>query len=385
MADSTTSSHMGPNVRQFAIYPVRVRVRTLTGEVHDFGVIFLSRDLLHDKYQVEQMEARLMDLVEEEFGFRPTGLQRMSDQCSSQFRSRFTVWQLQQAPTNLGLAPGGRVAHHYFETGHGKSESDAYGAIAKGAWTRGVARATWEEGPTTMEEVAELMRSNLPGHAMKSADFIKIEVTPPLTRPSKDDAGQIPVKGISKLHSLVRTPDGRILGSRLTCKECLRQTEVCPKCEALEPLYVPGEELEVGDQEEEVEGAEVVPGIDDDGELSGAEEDEADAGEVEGEGAGEEEEDSFPPGTIVWARVRSWQPGQVVGLLDLPQEAQRQLGRNTSGRVVVRRFHLGDLKVIQPGRLEPLAENRVDKYRAAVSDEIGIAYDLALATMHGDI
>ena len=52
---------------------------------------------------------------------------------------------------------------------------------------------------------------------------------------------------------------------------------------------------------------------------------------------------------------------------------------------MVRRFYIEDLKVIKPGRLQHLAENRVDKYRAAISDEIGIAYDLALATLHGDI
>ena len=46
-------------------------------------MIFISIDLFHDKYQANQIEARLMDLVEEKFGFRPSGLQRMSDQCSS--------------------------------------------------------------------------------------------------------------------------------------------------------------------------------------------------------------------------------------------------------------------------------------------------------------
>ena len=37
---------------------------------------------------------------------------------------------------------------------------------------------TWEEGPTTIEDVAELMRNNLPGIAMNSADFIEIESFP---------------------------------------------------------------------------------------------------------------------------------------------------------------------------------------------------------------
>ena len=78
-------------------------------------------------------------------------------------------------------------------------------------------------------------------------------------------------------------------------------------------------------------------------------------------GEEEKEEESFPPGTIAWARVRSWHPVQVVGLLDLPQEVQKQLGRNPSGSVVVRRFYIEDLKVIKPGRLQHLAENRVVK------------------------
>ena len=46
---------------------------------------------------------------------------------------------------------------------------------------------------------------------------------------------------------------------------------------------------------------------------------------------------------------------------------------------------MDDLRIVQPGRLEPLGENRVDKFRAAVSPEIGAAYDIALATQSGDI
>ena len=82
---------------------------------------------------------------------------------------------------------------------------------------------TWEEGPTTIEDVAELMQNKLPWIAINSTDFIEIELIPPLTRSSKDEAGQIPVKGISQLHSLVRTHDGKILGTFLTCMACLLQ------------------------------------------------------------------------------------------------------------------------------------------------------------------
>jgi hypothetical protein len=75
----------------------------------------------------------------------------------------------------------------------------------------------------------------------------------------------------------------------------------------------------------------------------------------------------------------------VLGLIDLPPSLQTLLGSNPSGSVVVRRFQFGDFKVIQPGRLDVLGENRVDRKRADVSREIGMGYNIALATMNGDI
>ena len=89
--------------------------------------------------------------------------------------------------------------------------------------------------------------------------------------------------------------------------------------------------------------------------------------------------------TDCFFRLRSWHPAIVMGLLDLPVAAQQQLGRNPDSKVVVKRFGMDDLRIVQPGRLEPLGENRVDKFRAAVSPEIGAAYDIALATQSGDI
>ena len=51
----------------------------------------------------------------------------------------------------------------------------------------------------------------------------------------------------------------------------------------------------------------------------------------------------------------------------------------------MKRFIFDDMKAIKPDRLQVLGENSVDKARAAVSPEIGAAYDLALATSNGDI
>ena len=84
-------------------------------------------------------------------------------------------------------------------------------------------------------------------------------------------------------------------------------------------------------------------------------------------------------------RTRSWYASQVMGLVDLPEQVQKTLGKNPQGSVVVRRFGFDDLKMIRPDRLDSLSENRVDRARAAVSEEIGRGYDIALGIINGDI
>ena len=108
---------------------------------------------------------------------------------------------MRNSPKTLRLAPGGRSAHYYYEAGHSKNESDRLGAIAKGAYLAGVARETWEDSPVTIEEVRDMMERNLPGTYMKSSEFIEFHVLPPMERPGKEEQGEIPIKGIRKLHS----------------------------------------------------------------------------------------------------------------------------------------------------------------------------------------
>ena len=89
--------------------------------------------------------------------------------------------------------------------------------------------------------------------------------------------------------------------------------------------------------------------------------------------------------TCVNTRLRSWHPGMVMGLVDLPAGVQEMLGNSLTSSVVVKRFIIDDFKVVKSDRIQALGENRVDKFRAAVSEEIGVAYDVALATQSGDI
>ena len=164
------------------------------------------------------MERMAVDAIAEKFGFRPTGFRRFSDQCAKQFKSRFTTWNLSVAPVELGLVSGEIwVEHHFYEVGHGKNESDRLGALGKAAYTRAMTGRGSSETPTSMEEIAGLIRSCLPGKG--GDDFLEVVVVPPLERPGEH--GQIPVEGIQQLHSLTRLPDGTILGRRLSCQECI--------------------------------------------------------------------------------------------------------------------------------------------------------------------
>ena len=52
---------------------------------------------------------------------------------------------------------------------------------------------------------------------------------------------------------------------------------------------------------------------------------------------------------------------------------------------IVKRLGFDDLKVIRPDRLDSLSENRVDCARAAISEDIGKGYDIALGMINGDI
>ena len=84
-------------------------------------------------------------------------------------------------------------------------------------------------------------------------------------------------------------------------------------------------------------------------------------------------------------RTRSWYAAIVQGLIDLPESLQELLENNPSGSLIVKRYYYNDYKIIKPGKLEILGENRVDRTRAAVSTDIGIGYDIALAALNGDI
>ena len=154
----------------------------------------------------------------------------------------------------------------------------------------------------------------------------------------------------------------------------------CTKCRDLKPLFTPEQQQAEGTLEEEEEAEQLVMA----GEAGGGES-ETDDSEEDEEMSEDEDTGTFSPGSVVWARTRSWYAGQVMGAMDLPDTVRRTLARSTDGSVVVRRFVFDDFKVIRPERLDSLGENRVDRGRAAVSDQIGAGYDMALGGINGHI
>ena len=68
----------------------------------------------------------MVEFIVERFGeeVQPRTWKRWSDQCASQFKSRFTMHKLSTAPESLGLQDQATVVWQYFETGEGKNLSD---------------------------------------------------------------------------------------------------------------------------------------------------------------------------------------------------------------------------------------------------------------------
>jgi hypothetical protein len=74
----------------------------------------------------------------------------------------------------------------------------------------------------------------------------------------------------------------------------------------------------------------------------------------------------------------------VLGLVDLSPALQTLLEQNPDS-LAIERFGFGDKRVVTVDKLDTLGENRVDRHRAAVREDIGVGYDLALAILNGDV
>ena len=119
------------------------------------------------------MEKMIVDFVVEKFGeeARPKEVIRWSDQCASQFKSRYTMGKLAGAVEGLGLQEDATVTWQFFETGEGKNSSDSLGAITKAAYHKASA-VNRETTARTAREVIDLIKTEVKDD-MKVLSFLE--------------------------------------------------------------------------------------------------------------------------------------------------------------------------------------------------------------------
>ena len=206
----------------------------------------------------------------------------------------------------------------------------------------------------------------------------------------------IKLPGIQKKHHFTATSDGRVLARDFSCKECINQGEVCEDCShTAQVVYTPPQTLDeeaedVGDEESEPElNEDVEAGGGGDGQRS---EDEADASfcndsDEEIEDYGEPPDNlGMGPGTIVWAKQRSWFPGKICSFNDIPSMMKVKLGKapNDDNFVVWRFPPYDDFVIVRAKNINELKENRVDRERASRGLSINMAYQNAISELNGD-
>ena len=299
--------------------------------------------------------------------------------------------KIREAAATLGLSLASIVTFLYFETGEGKNASDTLGAITKLAYLRAVAKLR-DGAARTAAEIVSLIQRELdiaPLHSHK-LEWLQVKEVKPFPRPNKDTAS-FPVPGIQKLHHISCTSKGVLIGRVLACKVCLNLREtLCEACSQLKPLGTTSGRKKATEEEEQV-----VEELELDLELEGAEEEDGGASdkEEEQESIQEEEEDEkgvqgeepcYGPGSVCWARFRRYVPVVVLSVDQVPAALLSK--KMPPHHIFVKMLKpFDDVKMVLGSRLQELGETAQDLARAAKTDDIQKAYNLAVATVEGEV
>ena len=245
--------------------------------------------------------------------------------------------------------------------------SDAFGALSKSAYERGILREP-DNAPRNAQDAVDLIRRHLTEFP-ENLGFLHVMVAPPFTE--KESPPSIQIKGIRKLHSLVRRPDGSLIGSRLSCLTCTIST-LCDQCRDAAPLVTQSKVAEVLEEiPVEVERVESVE-TDEEGGDSDCEDD---GGHDSGVATGD----------YVWAKFKRWIPSVVLPLTEVPLNIQAKLkGNPEKPSLFVKRLTDNDVRRVFISKMEELAENSIDHFRSLKSDEICIAYNMAISKKKGE-
>ena len=150
----------------------------------------------------------------------------------------------------------------------------------------------------------------------------------------------------------------------------------------ISPFYSPNEEQTLVEEDLEDREFETETEIEDD--------------EVDTSVCGEDESETldddkiigtmYVPGTVVWARLRSWYPATICSPEEIPEKFRKLIPDHPQDDIFVKRFEpFNDIRLVKAKNIDQLGENRSDKFRAAKTENINTAYCLALATMRGDL
>ena len=371
--NSTTSSKMGANTTQFAIYPVYLVLCLPDGTLVRGGMVFLSRDLKHDRHQVEVFNKRLIEFLKEKYGVDFVALFRYTDQCAQQFKSQFTIYEL------IFMLLGIWILWVFYEVGEGKNLSDMLGSLFKLAYERAVACSNpTSASAQTIQEIVTMTRVKL-AKSTNKFDFIELEEVLPFERPRLEDEKGVVVKAMQKQHHFTRTSSGELVTREISCT--VAAVELCPTCDVLDrvPQKVVARRM-LRDQGEELDNPEI--------EAVGADEGDAGASDVsdgEEDGGQEEEEDELGPGSVVWARVQRYHPAMVLAPSDVPASLGHLLAKAKQPSIFIKRFIIEDIKLVPVSRVAALGSNKLDRERAEKTQDTKDAYAMALAVLRGDV
>ena len=83
--------------------------------------------------------------------------------------------------------------------------------------------------------------------------------------------------------------------------------------------------------------------------------------------------------------MRSCWPGTLLAPEDVPLDQLNSMGDLPEDNFFFQRFVKNDIRILNVSRIQELGENKVDYTRAAVSEEIQEAWELAVMKMRGDL
>ena len=363
-SENPTSMAYSSNKTTVALYPIVLEYK-IDDAIYKSAIAFLSDDKLHDMQQVSEFEKRMFEILRSKIPNKIENWERWSDGCGHEFRSRFCNAELMKMTSKLNLK---KVSWEYFEAHEGKNVSDALGSIIKTRLSRKLLEHA--HGVRSAAEIVSLL-DDCPQSTEKFT-FLVTEEFKPFERIPAAERSVVVFPNILKTHSIKIVNNG-LLAREQTCTICL-PSMLCEMCKKTPPTVVTVDNESESDDESEL------------GErVYGREEVEDDPSDNDDE---DDDETIECPGFSVWQSVwakyyGTWYPAKIVTSNVLPPQLKKRLMRCDTF-VPVQWYGEETYSLVQQQNIDNLAQNRCDDVRAAVSEDMLVKYNLALADVNND-